>query len=81
MNKAYDLVEWSFLRAMMARLGFHEEWINLIMNCVSMVSYKVKINGNLSVVSSKSEAYVRGIPSPLFVLVCSCYVRKDSVHF
>jgi hypothetical protein len=37
MHKAYDRVEWSFLRDMMARLGFAEQWINMIMSCVSSV--------------------------------------------
>jgi hypothetical protein len=31
MSKAYDCIEWSFLRDMMRKLGFAEQWINLIM--------------------------------------------------
>jgi hypothetical protein len=34
MVKAYERVEWSYLRAIMANLGFSEHWINLIMKCV-----------------------------------------------
>ena len=45
MGKAYDQVEWAYLEAMMRKLGFHERWINLMMMCVSMVSYSVLING------------------------------------
>jgi len=33
MNKAYDPVEWNFLRMMMGSLGFSENWIDLIMKC------------------------------------------------
>ncbi|KAB2628955.1 hypothetical protein D8674_033750 [Pyrus ussuriensis x Pyrus communis] len=31
MNKAYDLVEWDFLEAIMEHLGFHLRWINIVM--------------------------------------------------
>jgi hypothetical protein len=45
MSKAYDRVEWSFLRNMMSRLGFSERWISLIMKCVTTVNYQIKVNG------------------------------------
>jgi hypothetical protein len=48
MSKAYDRVEWSFLEEMMRRLGFHENWIALIMKCCSTVKYRFKLNGSLT---------------------------------
>jgi hypothetical protein len=38
MAKAYDRVEWQYLRRIMLQLGFREEWVNLIMKCVVSVS-------------------------------------------
>jgi hypothetical protein len=37
MHKAYDRVEWCYLKRMMEKLGFHSRCIDMIMACVSPV--------------------------------------------
>ena len=44
-SKAYDRVEWAFLKKMMSKLGFPDVWIKRIMTCVSTPSFSVCING------------------------------------
>ncbi|KAL0433344.1 UNVERIFIED_CONTAM: putative mitochondrial protein [Sesamum latifolium] len=46
MSKAYDMVEWAFLRGTLLRLGFNHRFVGFIMLLVSTVSYSLTLNGN-----------------------------------
>ncbi|XP_060965178.1 uncharacterized protein LOC133034161 [Cannabis sativa] len=46
MSKAYNLIEWDFLEAMLRKLGFVENWIKLIMKCVKSAKYCVTHGNN-----------------------------------
>ncbi|PNX80358.1 ribonuclease H, partial [Trifolium pratense] len=43
-SKAYDKVDWGFMRGMLERLGFANKWIHWMMLCVSSVNYSVLVN-------------------------------------
>ena len=45
MSKAYDRIEWEFLRQMMLLLGFDGAWVDLVMMCVTTVDYMVVHDG------------------------------------
>ena len=45
MSKAYDMMEKSFIEAVIRKMGFFESWINWIMRSITTVEYKVLMNG------------------------------------
>ncbi|KAM1733694.1 hypothetical protein ACFX11_019268 [Malus domestica] len=45
MSKAYDRIEWDFLEAVIARMSFHRDWIQLVMKGIRSINFSVIVNG------------------------------------
>ena len=45
LSKAYDKVNWLYIRLLLTHLGFHIDFIKWIMRCISSLSFTILING------------------------------------
>ncbi|GJV39999.1 hypothetical protein Tco_1418439 [Tanacetum coccineum] len=87
-QKAYDTVDWKFLRDILGGFGFHPTMVGWIMTCVTSTSFSLCVNGDLHGYFKGRRGLRQGDPmSPyLFTLVMEILtlmlkrsVRKTSV--
>lgn len=48
MSKAYDQINWKFLRHMLLAFGFTKDWVEWNLNLVSMAFFSILVNGSPS---------------------------------
>lgn len=71
LEKVYDRMEWSFVRSMMYRLGFHGDTVELILSCISSTSMALLFNGSQMETFHPSRRLRQGDPiSPYIFVLC-----------
>ena len=48
LQKAYDKMNWNFMKVMLKKFGFAETFVNWILECVFSVSFSLLINGGIA---------------------------------
>lgn len=46
-SKAYDRIDWDYVKAMLSKLGFHTDFVGWIMLCVSSVRFFINVNEDM----------------------------------
>lgn len=62
MAKAYDRVDWSFLKGILLLHEFSPHFVDLIFNCISIPSYSVLLNGSPHIHFKASRGIRQGDP-------------------
>ena len=61
-EKAYDRVNWTFLREVMERMGFHSQWIRQVMSLNDNATASVIVNGDISKTFRLQRSVRQGCP-------------------
>ena len=71
LNKAFDRVDWTYVRLILIQIGVPLLTVNWIMGCLSSANFALLVNGTPSIFFSASRGIRQGCPlSPLlFILV------------
>eukprot|EP00253_Pinus_taeda_P025512 PITA_25512 len=70
LSKAYDRINWLYLRMLLTHIGFSYPFVSWIMGCITNVSFAVLVNGAASSFFNSQRGLRQGCPlSPLLFLL------------
>lgn len=73
-SKAFDSVQWEFLRNALKALGLTDQFIHWIMLCVSTASFSVQVNGELAGYFRSERGLRQGCALSLYLFVISMHI-------
>ena len=68
-SKAYDKLNWKFMREILKAFGFRDKWIKWVMNLISTNLFSILINGVPSCLIKPTRGITYGDPLSPFLLI------------
>lgn len=78
LSKAFDSVNWLYIRLLLTHLGFHIDFIRWVMSCMTLVSFAILINGAALPFFFAERGIQQGCPLSLLLFLL---VAKGLSHF